>query len=434
MKVAILGYGVQGRAAYDYWHPAHEVTICDRNEQLELPPGARGQLGPEYLNHLDRFDLLVRSPALHPNDITAANTPAILDKVTTVTNEFLRVCPTRNVIGVTGTKGKGTTCTLIARLLEAAGQRVHLGGNIGTPPLALLADTIQANDWVVLELANFQLIDLRTAPHIAVCLMVVPEHLDWHGTTKDYEQAKAQLFVHQTADDIAIYYADNEASQRIAAAGAGQKIPYYAPPGALIETDAVMIDGKRLCSTTDLKLLGKHNWQNVCAAVTAVWQITQDADAIRSVLTSFGGLPYRLELRREAAGVRYYNDSFAASPHTPIAAIEAVPSKKVMIIGGFDRHLKLDNLAADLVRLQDQVRKILLIGASADRTAQVLKQHGFTNFEISKATDMAAIVRQAAGLAQTGDAVVLSPGFPSFDMFKNFEERGRAFNQAVEQL
>ena len=434
MKIAILGFGQQGRSAYEYWRDGNAITVCDRNETLELPHGVKARLGEDYLNGLDQFDLIIRSPGIHPRDIAAANSPAVLDKVTTVTNEFFKACPTKNIVGVTGTKGKGTTSTLIAKMLEADDRRVHLGGNIGIAPLELLKNGIRPDDWVVLELANFQLIDLRYSPHIAVCLMVVSEHLDWHGDTQDYVAAKSRLFAHQTADDTAVYYAADETSKRIASAGKGQLIPYMETPGAVVEDDAVTIGSQTVCAVRDLKLLGKHNWQNVCAAVTAVWQITQNTEALHGVLTAFAGLPFRLELRREVNGVRYYNDSFAASPPTPVAAIEAIPGKKVMIIGGYDRHLDLGDLADGLVRLNGEIRNVLLIGASAQRTAAALQKHGFTNFRLSDARDMNGIVTEAAGLAQSGDAVVLSPGFPSFDMFKNFEERGRQFNTAVEAL
>jgi UDP-N-acetylmuramoylalanine--D-glutamate ligase len=434
MKVAILGYGEQGRSAYEYWRRGNEITVCDENEELAAPDGIQSQLGLSYLKGLDGFDLIVRSPSIYPPDISNANSPAILEKVTTVTNEFFRVCPSRNVIGITGTKGKGTTSTLIAKMLEADGRRVHLGGNIGTPPLDLLKAGIEPEDWVVLELANFQLIDLRYSPHIAVCLMVVPEHLDWHGDEDEYFGAKMQLFRHQAPDGIAVYYAADPTSERIASASPGSKIPYLASPGAVVDNSSISIDGQTICRTNELKLLGRHNWQNVCAAVTAVWQVTQNVEALRSVLTSFSGLPYRIEFRREQGGVRYYNDSFASTPHAPIAAIEAIPGKKVVIIGGFDRGLDLNDLAAALHRLQRQIRRVLLVGASAARTAVALKQHGFTNITLSNTDKMDTIVAEATGMAEEGDAVVLSPGFPSFDMFKNFEDRGRQFNEAVDKL
>lgn len=436
MQIAILGYGKQGQSALDHWSSAdNQITICDKDEDLPIPAGAGRQLGENYLQNLNRFELIVRSPSIHPKDIVAANNESILGKVTTVTNEFFRVCPSRHIIGVTGTKGKGTTSTLIAKMLEANSQKVHLGGNIGTPPLELLKNGIQPDDWVVLELANFQLIDLKYSPNIAVCLMVVEEHLDWHKDLDEYITAKQQLFVYQGIDDVAIYYAANEYSKQIVSVSRGHRIPYIQQPGAEVVDDQVTIGGQIICKTSELKLLGKHNWQNVCAAVTVVWQITQNVKALRSVLTSFSSLPFRIEFRREVNGVRYYNDSFASGPGSCVAAYEAVPGPKVMIIGGFERNLPLDELAEALKRQPNELRKALLIGASAKRVAkEVFDKYGLKNYQLSEAKDMAAIVKEATALAQPGDAIVLSPAFASFDMFNNFEERGCKFNEAVEAL
>lgn len=437
MNIAILGFAGQGQSSYEYWNtPEHKLTVCDMDSELQVPDGAHAQLGKDYLKNLDQFDLLVRTPILHPRDIVAANTetPTILDKVTTNTNEFFRSCPTKNIIGVTGTKGKGTTSTLITRILEAAGKRVHLGGNIGIPPLELLKDDIRPDDWVVLELANFQLIDLKYSPALAVCLMVMEEHLDWHEDMEEYLAAKQQLFIHQTSDDIAVYYAKNENSISIADASEGKRIPYFDTPGAMVNETKIVIDGQVICDVSELKLLGKHNWQNVCAAVTATWQITQDVTAVRQAVTNFTGLPFRIEFRREVAGIRYYNDSFATGQGATVAAIESIPGYKVLIIGGYDRMLELHELPEAIIRNRDTIRKVLLIGASADRTAEVLKQQGFENFTFCRATTMPEIVAAATLEAQPGDAVVLSPSFASFDMFKNFQQRGELFNQAVEAL
>lgn len=437
MKIAILGFAGQGKSSYEYWNtPDNEITICDSDANTEVPKGAKRQLGEDALKNLDQFDLLIRTPILHPNKIVEANPNAtdILDKVWSNTNEFLKACPTRNIIGVTGTKGKGTTSTLIAKILEAAGYKVHLGGNIGTPPLKMLKDNIQPDDWVVLELANFQLIDLKSSPNIAVCLMVVPEHLDWHTDMDEYIKAKKQLFKWQKSDDVAIYYSENSISKDIATESSGNKVPYYQPPGAYIKDDSILINNQVICRTDELKLLGKHNWQNVCAAVTATWQVTQDTGAIRTAVINFSGLPFRIEFRAEKNGVKYYNDSFATGQGATIAAIEAIKEPKVMIIGGHDRNLELTELANALIKNAGSIRKVLLIGASAQRTASVLDDNGFTNYVMSTANTMLEIVKDAQALAQPGDSVVLSPAFASFDMFKNFEDRGIKFNQAVEQL
>jgi UDP-N-acetylmuramoylalanine--D-glutamate ligase len=432
MNIAILGYGDQGRAARDYWNgPEYTLTICDQNRNLSMPDDVHLQLGEDYLHGLDQFDLIVRSPSVHPRDIVAANGPDIVAKVTSVTNEFMRVCPTKNIIGVTGTKGKGTTSSLIANMLKATGHRVHLGGNIGVPPLDMLQNNIQPDDWVVLELANFQLIDLQHSPHLAVCLMVVPEHLNWHANFEEYVAAKSQLFIHQSTDDVAVYFAKNEVSEQIAAGGSGRKIPYFAAPGAHIENDAIVIDGQIVCPTAELKLLGKHNWQNACAAVTAVWEITQDVAALRSVLTSFSGLEHRLELVREVDGVRYYDDSFGTAPATAIVALQAFTEPKVVILGGSDKEADYTELAQTVA--SSNVRSVVLIGKTAPKIKAALDAVGFTSVQTG-GSNMPAIVQTARTAAQPGDVVLLSTACASFDMFANYKDRGEQFKRAVKQL
>lgn len=432
MKVAILGFGAQGQSALEYFGQAgHEVTVCDQNESLKLPDGVASKLGPDHLSGLDAFDLIVRSPIVHPCNIAAANSPEILDKVTTVTNEFFKVCPTKNIIGVTGTKGKGTTSTLITKMLEASGRRVHLGGNIGTPPLEMLKNNIQPDDWVVLELANFQLIDLKYSPQIAVCLMVVPEHMDWHKDVNEYIEAKQQLFKWQTENDKAIYYGLNPASEHIARASKGQITPYMKDPGADVIDNKVVIDGQTTCDTGEIKLLGKHNWQNVCAAVTAVWQITQDVEAIRGVITSFTGMEHRLEFVRELDGVKYYDDSFGTTPETAIVAIQAFMEPRVLILGGSDKGANFDELAK--VVSEYSVKHVIAIGDTADSIISALEKQGYSNVTTGLMT-MHDIVGAARAQATSGDVVLLSTACASFGMFKNYQDRGEQFKSAVNSL
>lgn len=444
MNVAIVGYGEQGRSAFEYWfNQGHVVVICDQNTDIELPAGAIDKLGPTYLEGLHEFDLIVRSPAVHPNTILEANLqhPEIKDRITTNTNEFFRVCKAP-VIGVTGTKGKGTTSTLISRILEAAGKKVHLGGNIGIPPLDLLKNNIAETDIVVLELANFQLIDLKQSPNIAVCLMIVPEHIDWHGNAYSYVDSKKQIFKHQPPSGLAVYNANNVyATELVASSPAHTKISYCVPDegqspeftdGAYVDDNSIKMRGKTVCSVKDVRLLGYHNLQNICAAIAATWDlIDHKADVIKEVVKNFASLPNRLEIVRVLNDVTYYNDSFSAHPGALIAALSAVKQPKVMIIGGFDRMLSLDEMIQQIVKNAAGIRKIIIIGQSAQRIADTLSSNGFSNYLISQATTMAEIVAQANQHAVAGDAMVLSPGFPSFDMFKNFEERGRQFREAV---
>jgi UDP-N-acetylmuramoylalanine--D-glutamate ligase len=432
MNIAIVGFGLEGKAAYDYWHEGNQITVCDQNEKIEVPADVATQLGPSYIDHLDRFDLIVRSPNVHPWALMTANSPDIMQKVTTNTNEFFRASPTRNIIGVTGTKGKGTTCSLITGMLEACGYGVHFGGNVGVPALELMRRGIQADHWVVLELSSFQLMDLKYGPHVGVCLMITAEHLDWHTDMKEYIEAKQHLFRAQTESDIAVYYGHDEYSKEIVKPSKGQKIPYIEPPGAYVdEPGNIVIDGQVVCHTNELKLLGKHNWQNACAAVTAVWSIVKNLEAMRSVLTTFGGLEHRLEFVRELDSVKYYNDSFGTTPETAIVAMETFEEPKVAIIGGSDKGASYEDLAK--VIRESAMRKVLLVGDQAPRIQAALDGAGFSNY-MPGGTTMNDIVANARGQAQAGDVVLLAPGCASFDMFTDYKDRGLQFKQAVQAL
>ena len=431
MKIAIAGFDTEGRSSYQYYAAqGHDLTILDQNEALEVPAGVAAVLGNSYLDNLNRFDLIVRTAGLPPRLIFEANPRLDHTKVTTQINEFFRVCPTKNTIGVTGTKGKGTTSTLITKMLQAAGYDVHLAGNIGLPALELLTQ-LTPKSWVILELSSFQLIDMKCSPHIALCLMIVPEHLNWHTNMEEYTTAKSQLFAHQGMTDVAIFFADNKISQANANHGGGRKVPYYQTPGALIRNSEVVINNSVICKTSELKLLGSHNWQNVCAAVTTVWQITQNVEAIRSVLLSFTGLEHRLELVRTCNNVSYYDDSFGTTPETAIVAMEAFSQPKVVILGGSDKGAHYNDLAKTVAR--NNVRQALLIGDQAARIQTALEQVGYKNF-MPGGDDMATIVTNARTQAQPGDAVLLSTACASFDMFANYKDRGAQFQAAVKAL
>jgi len=430
MKVAVVGYGIEGVASYEYFtRHGHEVTVCDQNTELQLPAGAASQLGDGYLDNLDRFDLVVRTAGMHPNSILEKN-PGIASKITTQVNEFLRACPTKNTFGITGTKGKGTTTTLISKMLEADGKQVFVGGNIGIPLFSFI-DELTPDSWVVLELSSFQLQDVQFSTHIAVCLMVVPEHLNWHVDMEEYLAAKANLFAHQTPVDVAVYFADNDNATHIASAGQGQKVPYFTPPGATVVNDAITIDGQEICKTSELKLLGQHNWQNACAAVTAVWQVTQNVTALRSVLTTFSGLEHRLEFVRNLAGIDYYNDSFGTTPETAMVALQAFAQPKVVILGGSDKGAQYDELAQ--VVKDTNVRQVLLIGDQAARIQASLEKVGFQDFSAG-GNAMSEIVGKAQQLAQPGDVMLLSTACASFDMFRDYKDRGTQFKAAVQAL
>jgi UDP-N-acetylmuramoylalanine--D-glutamate ligase len=431
MKAAIVGYAVEGQVSANYWHElGYEVTICDQNTSLQVPPIYKTALGDDYLDGLDSYDIIVRSAGIHPQIILDKN-PSVKSKITTSVQEFFRVCPSPNTIGITGTKGKGTTTTLITKMLIAAGKTVHFGGNIGIAPLELLPK-INADDWVVLELSSFQLEDFNgPSPHIGVCLMVVPEHLNWHADMAEYISAKQRLFAAQKPTDIAIYYSQNENSQAIAQKSAGVKIPYLASPGAIIDNNQVVINNQTICSVEEIKLPGKHNWQNICAAVTAAWQITQDLAAIKSVILSFSGLEHRIELVSEINEVKYYDDSFATTPETAIAAIQAFDQPKILILGGSDKGTPLDPIANEVI--SNNIRHIITLGDTGPTIAKQLRERGYNDITEGLKT-MTEIVATAQSHAEPGDVVLLSTGCASFGLFKDYKDRGNQFQDAVKSL
>jgi UDP-N-acetylmuramoylalanine--D-glutamate ligase len=425
MKIAIVGYGVEGKEAYTYWtKQGYTAIIHDANTAVELPPGAKSVLGPNYLEGLDNYDLVFRSAGVKPWLI---NTKA---PVTTTMKEFFAKCPSR-IIGVTGTKGKGTTVTLIARILGEAGWRTHVGGNIGQSPLGFLS-RVRANHIVVLELSSFQLMDLDISPHIAVCLMIASEHMDWHLNLREYVAAKGNIFWHQHPDDIAVYNPLNEYSTEIAQLSPGTRIPFMQPPGAVISHDRVTIEGIDICGVGEVGLIGPHNLQNVCAAITATWGLVKQNPApVKRAVTGFTGLEHRIEFVREVGRVKYYDDSFATTPETVMAAMASFDQPKVIILGGSEKNAEYDKLARAVV--DRGVRHAILVGVTAPKILAALDKVGYRK-AVMGPSRMVDMVASARALAMPGDVVLLSPGCASFDLFKNYKDRGNQFKAAVEAL
>ena len=449
MNIAIVGYGEQGRSSAEYWfNKGNVVVVCDQNPNIELPPFALDKLGIGYLDDLHQFDLIVRSPSVHPKTILEANPdhPEIIDKITSNTNEFFSVCKAP-VIGVTGTKGKGTTSTLIARILEQADKKVHLGGNIGTPPLDLLKNSISETDYVVLELANFQLIDIKFSPHVAVCLMITEEHLNWHADMYEYTHAKAQIFANQKYKDIAVYNAaDIYATELATASQAHLKIGYEVPEinqplesygGVFLDGNQIKVNGKKVLSTNDVSLKGRHNLQNVCAAIAATWDIIgHDPKIIKKALRGFIGLPHRIEIIGKYNDVTYVDDSFGTNPATAEVAIKAFSEPKVLILGGSSKNNKFDDLITTV--RQAQIRHIIGVGEMGPGLVVMINDPKFVNpipFKLIETSQtMKDIVFAARQVAQPGDVVLLSTACASFDMFKDYVDRGQQFKAEVKAL
>jgi UDP-N-acetylmuramoylalanine--D-glutamate ligase len=433
MKIAIAGYGVEGQSNYVYWakDPSNELTIVDERapEAIpNLPEGASVRSGTNVFSQLDDFDMVIRTAGLAPYKIHTNG------KVWSATNEFFARCPAP-IIGVTGTKGKGTTSSLIAAMLEAAGKKVWLVGNIGIPALDVL-ERIQPNDIVVYELSSFQLWDVEASPHIAVVLMIEQEHLDVHRSMEEYVGAKANIARWQTQNDVVIYTAENQYARSIAEASSAVAIPVPGTASAhLTDNDTQFAYGETVVAPVNaLTLPGAHNVQNALAAIAAAWQITQDKAAITTGLTSFKGLPHRLAYVATVNDVAYYDDSIATTPGSAIAALHAFADRpKVIILGGSYKGSDFSELAHELTQ-QSQPTKALLIGDEAPRIAEALDTAGFSEYEHIEDATAERFTRRAAEIAEPGSVVLLSPSAASFGLFKNYVDRGEQFIAAVKAL
>ncbi len=436
VKVAVVGYGVEGQVSADYWHKlGNDVTVCDENTDIKLPKKYKAKLGKDFLKDLAEYDLIVRTAGLNSERILAANKNVsnLHSKITTSYNEFMQQCHSKNIIGITGTKGKGTTSTLIAKLLSAQNLTIHLGGNIGIAPLKLLPK-IKKDDWVVLELSSFQLSDAKYSPHIGVCLMVVPEHLNWHRDMADYISAKSNLFIHQKESDVAIFYGENTVSKQVAFVSRGKKVAYCSPAGVFVRNDGMIVSGynhHEIMHSSKVKLLGEHNLQNVCAALTTLQEATGSLDGSTSVLSRFKGLEHRLELVRTLRGVKYYDDSFGTTPETAIVAIKSFDQPKIMILGGSDKGASFEELTNTVIT--NEVRHVIAIGDTGKAIAALLHIKGYSS--ITEGLDtMTKIVKEAKKRAKKGDVVLLSTGCASFGLFNDYKDRGNQFKVVVKSL
>lgn len=436
MKIAIVGYGVENQSVYRYFQRmgGQEVTICDQNENAEVPVESSTRLGPSYLEDLDSFDMIVRTPGMNRQTILDKN-PNVSSKITTAVNIFFEnnITPT---IGVTGTKGKGTTSTLISKILEASGKKVVLCGNIGTPMLDKLEEAA-VSDYVVMELSSFQLSDVRHSPETAVCLMVVPEHLNWHSDLNDYISAKQNIFKFQLRDNVTIHNSNNQLSARVAnIALTDNKLSYDSSGNEAdcwVNDGAIYFRDARVCEISDIALIGSHNIENVCAAICATYEkINGNVEAIKSVVTTFTGLPLRLEFTKEVEGVKYYNDSFSTTPETAIAAIRSFPNPKVVILGGADKGVPFDELADAVIR--NNVKHVIAIGERGPVIASLLRDRGYNAITEEGLDNMQSIVLRAKQFSSQGDIVLLSPACASFGMFRDYKDRGAQFTREVEKL
>lgn len=448
--VAILGFGVEGISTTRFVVTRGAmVTIFDQKEEKDLDQeavveakklGATFTLGKDSFEKLLGMDVIVRSPGLKRSlpILQAAEKKGVI--ITSHTQLFFDYCSSP-IIGVTGTKGKGTTATLIYHMLHEEGLEVYLGGNIGTPPLDFVAQ-LQPHSWVVLELSSFQLQDLTKSPHIGVMLMTTSEHLDYHKDVYEYIAAKRNMFAHQSEKDFAVLNKDYPASREsdVATQGAVYWVSKedIVLQGAYIRQGSMYLnmgpelkDEEEIIPLKDIKIPGEHNWENALAAVVAARLAGVGKKVMAKVLKEFAGLEHRIEKVAEVKGVTYYDDSFSTTPETSIAAIHAFGNPKILILGGSSKNSDFSELGR-IIRETDSIKAIIGIGTEWQKIKEAIGTPKALLIEGAK--DMQHIVAAAAKIATPGDVVLLSPACASFDMFKNYKERGNKFQEAVKQL
>ena len=435
-KIAVLGLGVSNRPLVRLLLEAGcTVTGCDRTprekleqEVLELEKlGCTLSVGDGYLDAVEA-DLLFRTPGMHPGHPAIEALRQRGAEVTSEMEVFFEVCPC-DIIAVTGSDGKTTTTTLVSEMLKAAGRKVWLGGNIGTPLLPLV-DQMQESDLAVVELSSFQLMDMRRSPGRALITNLSPNHLDVHKDMEEYVEAKKNIYRFQKEDGLLIVNADNAITAPLRGPG-GTRTFSRQGRGHVELRDGVIFRGEdAVLPVSDILLPGVHNVENYMAAIALVEGLVSD-EAIRQVAKKFGGVEHRIELVRVKDGVRYYNDSIASSPSRTIAGLRSFPEKVILIAGGYDKHTPYDVLGPEIC---DHVKKLFLCGATGPKIRAAVEAAEGEKPEIRDCADLEAATRAAAAAAKSGDVVIMSPASASFDAFKNFMVRGEFFKKIVKEL
>ena len=466
--VAVLGYGVEGKAvtAYLLKHGIRPV-LFDEKPWEQWPADQQEAIkkleinfifGPSYLEELGAVAIAFRSPGvprLHPKLLEWEQKGL---QITSQTKWFFEHCPAK-IIGVTGTKGKGTTSALLYEILSAnkfevlnskfetnpkdeipnTAPNTYLTGNIGdTQPLEIL-DNLQADDYIVYELSSFQLQDLTQSPHLAVVLMVTQEHLDYHTSLEEYHKAKTAISKYQNQGDTIIYNIDYPATKQLGQMSPGMHIPLSTQQ--ILEQGSYR-DGQDLkikniggqnfsIPISNVGLTGSHNLENVLAAMAAAAKLSVKPNTIEQTIQTFKGLPNRLELVADKSGIYFYNDSFSTTPETAIAAINSFSEPEIVILGGSGKNSDFSALGKTIVT-KDTIKAIIFIGPEAARIEEAITKAGtFPGQMLRGAQTMAEIFNQIKQLAVTGDVVLLSPACASFGMFKNYKDRGEQFKDCA---
>lgn len=449
-KVAVLGIGISNIPLIKYLvNLGVDVTAFDKNTDENLKEAykeleglkVKYSVGIDYLSGLKGFDLIFRTPGMRPDipELVEA-----LDNGARLTSEmevFLDLCPAQ-VFAVTGSDGKTTTTTLIYKILTAEGYKCWLGGNIGTPLLSKI-DEVEENDKVVLELSSFQLMTIKRSPFVAVITNISPNHLDVHKSLQEYIDAKKNILLYQQSGDKLVLNHDNDVTKAFSSDAKGECI-YFSRVAAL-EKGVILKNNKitfktsdqevEIVDVNDIVIPGVHNIENYMAATAATIEFVKP-ETIAKVATSFTGVEHRIELVRELNGIKFYNSSIDSSPSRTIAALSTFKNKVILIAGGKDKGIPYDPIGQIIA---EKVRVLLLIGATAPRIEEAYNNYVHqtdieSEVKIIHCDTYEEIVSRAYSEAVPGDCIILSPASTSFDMFKNFEQRGNVFKELVMKL
>ena len=419
------------------------VTVRDQrpleklgeNGEILRSLGVELRLGEDYLQDLNE-DIIFRTPGMKYHLPQLEEARARGCAVTSELELFFRLCPCK-IYGVTGSDGKTTTTSIIAEFLKAQGRTVHLGGNIGKPLLPEI-ESIAPEDVAVVELSSFQLISMRESPDVAVVTNLSPNHLDVHKDMQEYIDAKKNILLHQGALSRTVLNAGNEITAAFAPEVRGDCWMFRrgAPVerGVWCDGENIYVHGEKLLEVSQIKIPGWHNVENYVAAIAAVWGDVEP-QTIRHVAETFAGVEHRAEFVRVLGGVKYYNDSIATSPTRVISGMLSLFSQKILIIaGGYDKHIPFEPLGPAVC---DKVKTLILLGSTAQKIQDAVMaapQYREGCPEILRVETMEEAVAAAAAHAQPGDIVSLSPACAAFDLYPNFEVRGRHFKEIVNKL
>lgn len=413
--VCVLGAGVEGRAASQFLHtiyPHLNITLADQHDQ-------------SYPTDLSSYDCVVVSPGIPPS------TPLLetAREITTATNIFLDHCK-GTVIAVTGSKGKSTTASLIAHLLKTAGFTVELVGNIGVPGVAKLLERNSPDEIFVYEMSSYQASRLEHGPDIAVIVNLFPEHMNYHGSLEQYYTDKMKITTLQTAEQTVVYNSENaELTQRIATSHA-KKISYPQESGFHVETDGVYSKTERLATFDELPLKGMHNASNIIAALTAAATVRAiDTTTLREGILSFKPLRHRLQIVGYSEDITWVDDAISTTPESTLAALAAFPNTGALILGGLDRGYNFTELGKEIARRRIPV---LVFFPDTGKTIETaIRSAGFTAPHTLHTTSMNEAVEFIAAHCEKRTTALLSCASPSYTLFKNFEDKGDQFSNAV---